>query len=746
MFRLFSAALALVLTTAVLAGRQQAASPAAQPASPVVQQRPDSQVPPVTFRSEVSFVEVDAIVRDARGSFVRDLEPEEFQVLEDGVPQTVTAFSLIDIPVVQPDRALFLPQEIDPDVRTNYQGPPGRIYVLLLDDVHTAFERSVRVRQIARDFIQKNLGANDLVAVLHTSGRSDAAQDFTNSRRLLQRAADKFVGRKLRSAYLNRLDVYTRNRNNGDTNVIGDADDAERLHHARGLLETIENLSEWLGSIHGRRKALVLIGEGIDYSLYGASTPIAPTSSTSSGSSGSSDTGSSSSASSQLPVSENRGDGLALAVESQQALAAATRANVNVYAIDPRGLAVGTEDQITVSGSPAENPSLGLSSTDMMDELRRSQDSLRVLAEGTGGFASVSSNDFAPALRRIVEENSSYYMLGYHPTNTKRDGRFRRIEVRLTRPGRLEVKARKGYDGPSGKPAKVKGGKAAQTVEASAGTSRELREALENPVQATDLRFAVFAAPLKGPDKKAVVAVVSQFNGQDIAFMTAGGKRTNALEISYVAVNSEGKVAGGNRERIDLSLKPETYQRVLQAGFRVQSRFELPPGTYQLRVAAREAGGRVGSVHYDLLVPDFGEQSLGISGLVLTSKTAAVVPTAGTIPELGQELASPPTTARAFRTRDELTVLAEVYDNYPKRKHSVDIRTLLKAEGGLPVFSSSETRSSEELGNSKGGYGHTATIPLANLAPGLYVLRIEAKSTLRGALGVARELQIQVVP
>ncbi len=539
-------------------------------------------MPPITFRAEVNYVEVDAVVRDAQGNFVRDLKPNEVEVFEDGVPQSVTAFSLVDIPVVQADRALFLPQAIDPDVRSNSEGPGGRLYVLLLDDLHTAFQRSGRVRQVARQFIERNLGSNDLVAVIHTSGRTDATQDFTNSRRLLVKAVDKFMGRKLRSAFLNKMDVYTRNRATGSMRPIADSEEAERLYQARNLLSTVKNLSDWLAGVHGRRKAVILIGEGVDYNIFGAGSSGGSGSSSSSSDSGSSSSSASSSATSQSGGSSN-GDGWILLSDTRDAIDAATRANVNIYAIDPRGLAIPDEDMITVSGAPPDDQSLGLRLSDMADELRTAQDSLRVLSGETGGFASLTSNDFTPAFERIVEENSSYYLLGYYPTNDKRDGRFRKIEVRLARPG-LEVKARRGYAGPSAKPPKDR------QVEASAGTSKELREALDNPVEMSDFRFSLFAASLKGPGKKAAIAIVSQFRGQDIAFVQNGQQRTNALEISYVAVDRQGKVAGGNRERVELSLKPETYDRVLKDGFRVQSRFELAPG--HVPAPRRGTGGR----------------------------------------------------------------------------------------------------------------------------------------------------------
>ena len=698
----------------MLAGQQ-----APPPVPPASTQQPDPRMPPITFRSEVNYVEVDAVVKDAQGNFVRDLRQGEFQILEDGVPQAVTAFSLIDIPVALSERALFLPADIEPDVRSNATGPDGRLYVLLLDDINTDAMRTNRVRAAARQFIERNMGANDLAAVVQTGGRSDATQDFTSSRRLLTQAVDKFMGRKLRSASLNKLDSYNMMRGAGVGGGPTDPEQAERLYKAESVLLTIESLADWLAGIHGRRKAVVFFSEGIDYNIWDITGP----SGTSANASG----------------SVRRGDGTILLSRAQDAIAAATRANVNIYAIDPRGLSTGTEGAIEMTGLPVDAESVGLGAYALQDELRDQQQSLRTLAEETGGFASVSSNDFSNAFRRIVDENSSYYVLGYYPTNDRRDGRFRRIEVRLKRPG-LAVVARKGYAAPKGKAA------AEKKIEASAGTSKELRDALNSPLQMSGLKLAVFAAPMKGPARKAAIALVTEFLGREFAFTEKDGKFLNTLEMSYMAVDKLGKVADGKRDAVALSFKPETYRRVLEAGMRVQSRLELPPGSYQLRVAVRESGGRTGSVFYDLFVPDFAKDPLSISGVVVTSTAAGAVPTAGAIAEIGDALKTPPTASRVFSAADELSVLAEVYDNQGALSHSVDIMATLKAEGRVQVFSNSETRSSKELGGASGAYGYTNRIPLKGLAPGLYVLTIEARSTLGGTAKVSRDVQIRIVP
>ena len=131
----------LASAASVLLAAQQAPPPAPPPAGQAARSPDAADHVPV----EVNYVEVDAVVRDAQGNFVRDLQPGDFQVLEDGKPQTVTAFSLVDIPVERAERALFLPARIEPGRPGRMpRGPDGRLYVLLLDDIHTGVRRARR--------------------------------------------------------------------------------------------------------------------------------------------------------------------------------------------------------------------------------------------------------------------------------------------------------------------------------------------------------------------------------------------------------------------------------------------------------------------------------------------------------------------------------------------------------------------------------------------------------------------------
>src|SRR6266536_310389 len=160
---------------AVTAGQ----APAAQ--TPGSAQGPETP----TFRVQVDYVEVDAFVTDQRGRFVRDLKKEDFQVFEDRKPQTINAFTLVDIPIERAVRPLFAAQPIEPDVKTNARPFEGRIYVVVLDDLHIQPLHTQNVRLVMRKFILEKLGANDLMAVIHVQGRTEYSQEFTSSKRLL---------------------------------------------------------------------------------------------------------------------------------------------------------------------------------------------------------------------------------------------------------------------------------------------------------------------------------------------------------------------------------------------------------------------------------------------------------------------------------------------------------------------------------------------------------------------------------
>jgi len=695
-------------------------------------QAPDQAQRP-TFQVSVNYVDVDVTVTDAQGNFVTGLTRDDFQLLEDGKPQKIDTFSFVELPVERPSRFLALGRPIQADVRSNRDASSGRVYIIVLDDLNVSAMRTAIVRRSAREFVDKYFGPHDIAAVVSTSGNKELSQEFTNDPAMLLKAIDRFIGQRLRPAELERLDDYFQSQllsgldapaqteqeaQNGATvpNLLTrmqsfDPSNLERGQRAIGVLNTLRNLAAFLEGVRGRRKALLWFSEGIDY-------PMAEVFSSQSGTE--------------------------ITQATKDVINAAAHANVNFFALDPRGLIGMTTDLIgdsragapdTAGNDPTKPAGTPFSGTQaLLNEMRLTQDSLRTLAEGTGGFAAVDTNVFADAFSRIVDTNSRYYLLGYTAPNHPRDGRFHRIEVRVNRPG-VKAVARRGYPSPSGRTAEErrrdemnrralenrKGG--------SADTSAELRLALNNPVQQAGLTLAVQAIPLKNTPKEAAVALTVEIDGKDFEFAQQPNSLfANSLELSFFTLTDEGKAQRGTRSALNIAVRPETYQRMKALGIRYNARMPLAPGRYQLRVGARDPlTGKAGTVFYDVVVPDFSKPPLTVSGLLLSSTGALQMFTAQHDPMSEKLLGGgPPTTRREFGQNETLAWMTEIYDNMPAdRSRRIDVRASLIGENGQVGYSSNNLIAN---GGANGWttFGYTGQIPLNLVQPGRYVLRLQA--------------------
>ncbi len=723
------------------------------------------QTPGVTFQVEVNYVDVDVVVTDEQGNFVTGLTREDFQVFEDGKPQKIDTFSLVQLPVEKPTEFVVEGRTVAADTQTNRKPFDGRVYAFVLDDLDVSALRSTQVRDAARQFVQRHMGANDLGAVIYTSGRTDAAQEFTTNRELLIRAIDKFQGRRMRSLSLERLDSYYQRiafgynlRNDADPNTgsinaqdpagygrVSDPTELERGTRALNVLDTLKNTAEFLGSVRGRRKAVLFFSEGLDYPLrdvFGAH------------------------------------DATMVIRATQDAISTAARANVNYYTIDPRGLAgmtvefmesagigngVGTTGPVLlVPGTNA--PASGITGVsgvfnvqdELLQEFRTSQDTLRELAEQTGGIASVNTNNVTPAFERITDANSRYYVLGYYPPNHQRDGRFHKIEVRVNRPG-LRVEARRGYAAPRGRtPEERKRDEAARLAKEARRpdgrrTSTPLLGVMTSPMHQSGLTFSIQAAAFRNTPAEASIALAIELDGSRLKYGAPNekGQVTNKIELSFFGLNEHGKALSAGWTELDLTLRPETRDRVTAYGVRANPRISLPPGRYQIRVGAREiVGGQTGSVFYDLEVPDFRKEKLMVGGLLMTTPSVQQTPSIQPDPVVGKLLPAPATSRREFPRTDVLALYTEIYDNDTSRQaRRVDVNVRIMSESGSEVFASRD-----ELANGTSGekpweiYGYAKRIPLSALTPGRYLLRVEAAVRGRDEAPATREAVITILP
>jgi len=698
-------------------------------AGPSAQQ---SQTAPVVFRATVNYVEVDATVTDSRGNAVADLAAGDFEVLEDARPQAIASFARVDLPAQRGTPSpLVAAAPIHADIRTNTP-IEGGIYLIVLDDLHTDFARTPRVKDIARQFIERAVGPDDVAAVVYT-GRNDATQDFTGNRQLLLAAVDKFVGEKLRSATILQLEgqrtVPDPGQATSHLEVGEDVLKDVRAYRARSAVGSIRQLSEFMAGIHGRRKAMVLFGEGIDYDVdqtLGAGGSTA-----------------------SLVIEDTR-----------KAIAASQRGNVTIYSVDPRGLfdpadallqsaaqfnRDAPENQQTAAtrfaainnrGIGRQAPPQEANTTTLQNEVRLQQESLRAIARETGGFPVVNTNDFLRAFDRIVRENSAYYLLGYYPTNDKRDGKLRKLQVRVKRPG-LTVHARKSYLAPSASAP-------ASTTTGDASLSPIL-EALGSPLPVSGIPMRMFAAPFKGPLNLATVRFAIELDASRFDFVRQDTAWVESLELATAVVAAGGTLRPGDHQKFALTLTPSTHDAVITRGLRVLGQTELPPGRYQLRVAVATGAGKTSSTVYDLEVPDYTKAPVTMSGLVLNSLESSKTPTLTLTTASASPLPGSPATARTFTQNDQVMVFGEVYDNDRSgTAHTVTITTTLRSAAGIALRTTVDERSSLEPGDGARGYRFLAGMPLDDLTSGVYVIHVEARGDFGNRPSAARDIQIVV--
>ncbi len=662
---------------------------AALPAAVLVAQQP-------TFRAQVELVEIDAVVVDAQGNPVTGLTAGDFAIVENGKPQEIAAFSEVNIPIERGERPLYSPAAIEPDVLTN-QGDPGRVYLIVLDSMHPML--ALRTRHFLRRFIEQHLGANDVAGIAYTDTGANNSQDFTSRKGVLLAALDRFGG-----AITGEAPVDTSSLPGGGPPSSGLTQaQLEGQMLARSAMRSFRGIAEFMAAVPGQRKAILYISTGTTMT-------------------------------SLVSAIDYNGGTMSIEVEdAHAAMRAASRGHVAIYPIDPRGL---TADGGGEEASFAAQTALATTPQGRLAE----SSNLRMLAEATGGFPFINQNNYDAAFTRLVRENSSYYILGFQSTNERRDGRFRRVQVRVTRPG-LEVRTRSGYVAPRGRPAE-----AATPTQKPGPLSAAVTSALASPVPARGIPLTMFAAPFKGPNRDASVAIVVGVDPAGLELTDKGGVFTGTLEIATSATGgSRGKVVPGDYNVATLTLKPDSLERARRHGLQVVTSMSLAPGRYQLRAAVGNQTSKAGSVVYDIEVPDFGKGPLTMSGVALTSTAAASTTSLRPKDPLRDFLPSAPTSTRQFDAGETLTLFAEFYDNLrTNAAHTVDLTATLRADDGRVITTATEQRSSSELSGAAGGFGFTADLSLADAAPGIYVVHVEARINAGERPSVSRDVLITV--
>ena len=380
-------------------------------------QKQTSQPPP-TFRASVDLITTDMIARNSRTEqFIADLKPNEIEVYEDGVKQEIVSFVLTHggrvfntlAPPPPPARdGIILPQ------RRPTNDTAGRIFIIFIDDFHLQFRETARTRDLLKRMLRNLIHEGDMFAIVST-GHSSIEEQQTYDRQVLEAAIERVTGGGLTPKEIME----------GMSTSQGPA---ELRHRAHVAFATAYDLMRNLEKVQNRRKAVLYISSGYDFDPF-VEGRLEEQARRAGINESTDESGNLMAAAEQLRKNDSYKD-----MRSQQELAAtdlmrelydltkaANRANATIYTIDPRGLVAGPDiDQ-------------DINMTDWNSYIRETQDSLRIIAENTGGIAIVNQNDFDKGLKRIDNETSDYYVVGYYSSNPDPLRRSRKIEIKTTR-------------------------------------------------------------------------------------------------------------------------------------------------------------------------------------------------------------------------------------------------------------------------------------------------------------------------
>ncbi len=655
---------------------QPQAQPQAQPPAPA--QDPDAPPPQPTFRTDINFVRVDAIVTDKQGRPVADLKPEDFEVQEDGKPQSIETFKLIRVDG-HPPPGESAPREINSVYAEEAEARRDdvRLFVIFFDDYHVRLGASLAVKDPLVRFIDTQVGPLDMIAMMYPLDPLRAVSFTRNKKAVIQQILS-WQGRKYQ--YIPPRNVFEEQYANYPVNIVEKIRNQVSLSALRGLMTR-------LGGMREGRKTVIVVSEG--YTDY-----VPPQLQSGNAQSGMRGRGTSAmtadaSVDPMGAMSEDRnrffGD-MDIRMLMRDVTTEANRNNVSMYMLDPRGLA-GFEFDI--------DEGVGMSAD--YSSLRTTQDSLRLLAEETDGRAIVNRNDLGGGLQQMMRDASAYYLLGYSSSTAPTDGRFHQIRVRVKRPG-IEVRARRGYWALRADEA------AAVLAPARAAPPPDINIALsdiDRIARAKTVRTWVGYAPDPSGKTRVLFSWEPVVGGPG----TAGATAEPVTQVTVMAANdTEGPVFRGKMPAGDAAAGASGS--VAGGG---QTSFLITPGAAQVKVSAEGTGGSVlQSDLVDLAVPDFTKEPQVVGTPALFRAR-----TARDLQALMSAATAQPTATRQFSRTEKLLLRVHVTGAEPA------IRLMSRTGDGMSAL---VVRAAPQ----GSPFTHEAEIPLASLPAGDFLIEVKA--------------------
>jgi VWFA-related protein len=715
-----SLALALILAHLNALAQTPTQQPTNAPAQS--QKEPRRQQPTPTPREDsdegdvvritTNLVQFDAVVTDKKGQPVTDLRPEEFEVTVDGRRQTITNFSYV---VAQPDAAAnattTAPRTADksapaiPPARMR-PGDVRRTIALVVDDLGTSWEDIVYVRQALKKFVDEQMQPGDLVAIMRTSAGMGALQQFTSDRNLLYRAIEHVrwypSGRAGVSSFApvesgmpsSESLGAGKDDSGGGHDAAADLEDFRTQLYSVGTLGALDFIVRGMGELPGR-KSVVLFSGG--FKIFDRNDP---------------------------------GGGSRVLDQLRRLVDQANRAAVVFYTLDARGL--------PDLGLTAADDTAGMSSQQIVEQMNKrsgeyfdTQTGLNFLAAQTGGLFLHDRNDLGGSVRRVLDDQKGYYLIGFRPDENvfpAARGRrhFNNLGVKVKRSG-LRVRSRSGFIGVPDSEAKP----------VRATRIEQLVGALASPFASGDVPLrltSLFGGSRAGG---ATVTSLMHIEMSGVKFTDEpDGWHKAVIDLIALTFGEQGNVVDEINRTETVRVRAEAYDIVRREGLVYQMQVPVKkPGAYQLRIAVRDATTeKLGSASQFIEVPDLKKDRLALSGIVLQSSDTTAAYSVNSNAEGARKEPDPQGNAavRRFHTGDQVDHFFNIYNAEPDKatgRPHVQTRMRLFRDreqvyaGPLTEFNLDNQTDMKTL--------HAATrMRLNALQPGEYVLQIVVTDAL----------------
>ena len=581
----------LLLSLAALAQQTDNSKPQPTPA-PSEQQQSSRSNDDDVVRITTNLVQVDAVVTDKNGKLITDLSPEEVQIFEDGHQQKITNFSLVNVEASAPRSGPAVPvDKTAPPLLSARLHPEDvrRTIALVVDDLGLSFESTNYTRRALRKFVDEQMQPGDLVAIIRTSGGIGALQQFTADKRQLYAAIERITwyvnGRSTVGAF-----APLENNSPNDDTFKGANEKAQAANNdlnqfreevfSVGTLGAVGYVVKGMRELPGR-KSILLISDG--FKIYSAGD-----------------------------ADRNYRTLLAL----RRLIDQANRATVVIYTMNASGLQVlGLSAADSTGGRSPEELEQALS--DRRTSAFESQDGLNYLAKETGGIAIHNTNDLVGGIRRVIEDQRSYYLIGYRPDESTFDAKtgrrtFHKLSLKVTRPGKFSVRMRNGFYGIS-----------EDDEKALAVTPRQqLLTALTSPFGAAGVRVRLTTLFANDAKVGSYMRSLLYINANDLTFTDLpDGAHKAEFDVVAITFGDNGRVVDQVGQGYTIRSNGEDYQRLRRDGFVFFLTVPIKKaGAYQLRAALRDYGSsRVGSASQFIEVPDIKKNRLVVSGILVNA-------------------------------------------------------------------------------------------------------------------------------